>query len=78
MDKRKFVVDEIIDNIVVLEDMDTKEIVQEDLNNINLELHEGAILYLEDCKYSLNLDEETRRRESLRERLERLKGKNSE
>ena len=69
----KFAIDQIINDIVILENLDTKEKKEVSLNILPNTVKEGSILQYDGNSYKelKNLEEE--RRISLRERLERLK-----
>lgn len=69
----KYAVDRIIEDIVVLEDIETGELVELKKHELPNEVHEGSILVKNDTGYTLDENTEKERRESLRERLERLK-----
>ena len=65
-DNMKYAVDEIIDNIVTLEDIETKE-------KKYIDIYDGAVLIYEDDTYKLDISEETLRRKRIIEKLNRLK-----
>ena len=69
----KYAVDRIIEDIVVLENIETGELVEIKKYELPNEVHEGSILVKKDEVYTLDVNTEKERRESLRERLERLK-----
>ena len=69
----KYAVDRIEENIVVLENISSGEIVNEDIKKLPKNIKEGNILSRENDKYTLDLDTEKDRREDFRSRLERLK-----
>ena len=69
----KYAVDRIEGNIVVLENISSGEIVNEDIKKLPKNIKEGNILTRENDKYTLDLDTEKKRREDFRSRLERLK-----
>ena len=69
----KYSVDRIEDNIVVLENISTGEIIEINIDSIDFDVVEGNILVCNDGVFSLDKKEEDIRRSSLRERLERLK-----
>lgn len=69
----KYAVDRIEENIVVLENISSGEIVNEDIKKLPKNIKEGNILIKENDKYTLDLDTEKDRREDFRSRLERLK-----
>ena len=69
----KYSVDRIEDNIVVLENVSNGEIIEKNKIELPEDIHEGSILNFVDDKIVVDVEEEVDRRESLRERLERLK-----
>ncbi len=71
-----FSVDQIIDDIVILEDINTKEKREVDIDILPDNIKEGSILKYENNLYYIDLDVEQRRRSEFRERLERLKNNN--
>jgi hypothetical protein len=72
----KYAVDRIEEDIVVLENIKTGEILEVSISNLPKGIHEGSILVKDNDEFLIDLDTEKERRESLRERLERLKGNN--
>lgn len=71
--EKKYAVDEIIDDIVILENLDTKERIEENREILPENIHDGSILVYENYVYKLDYNTEMNRRKSLRERIERLK-----
>lgn len=69
----KYAVDKVEENLVVLENISTGEIINENKKILPKNIKEGSILIKEQDKYILDLDEEKKRREDFRSRLERLK-----
>lgn len=69
----KYAVDKIIDDIVVLEEITTGEIIEKKLMELPDNISEGNIVVFSNNKYVLDKDKELLRKESLRERLEKLK-----
>ena len=69
----KYAVDSIVDDIAVLEDLVTKEKKEVNLSILPEEIQEGNILVCENYEYYLDKQYEAVRRESLEEKLERLK-----
>ena len=69
----KYAVDKIIEDIVVLENVSTGEIIEKKLNELPKGVCEGSILFNENNNFFIDKDYELSRKESLRERLERLK-----
>lgn len=72
-DNMKYAVDEIIDNIVTLEDIETKEKKHIEKDVLPEDIYDGAILIYEDNTYKLDILEETLRRKRIIEKLNRLK-----
>ena len=72
-DNMKYAVDEIIDNIVTLEDIETKEKKYIEKDVLPEDIYDGAILIYEDNTYKLDISEETLRRKRIIEKLNRLK-----
>ena len=72
-DNMKYAVDEIIDNIVTLEDIETKEKKYMEKELLPEDIYDGAILIYEDDTYKLDISEETLRRKRIIEKLNRLK-----
>ncbi len=71
----KFSVDRIEEDIVVLENISTGEILEISIDEIDFSVIEGNIVVLKDGVFSLDVEVEIERRESLRERLNRLKNR---
>lgn len=69
----KYSVDKIIEGIAVLEDLQSNGIIEVELKYLPTDIHEGSILVFKDGYYQIEIEEEKNRRESLRERLDRLK-----
>lgn len=72
----KYAVDRIEEDIVVLENIKTGEILEVSISNLPKGIHEGSILVKDNDEFLIDLGTEKERRDSLRERLERLKGNN--
>ena len=69
----KYSVDRIEGDIVILDNIETNEIIQVKISDLGFDVKEGNIISIDDGKYSLDLNEEVRRKNSLRERMERLR-----
>lgn len=69
----KYAVDSIVDDIAVLEELETKEKKEVSLEMLPEEIQEGNILIHQDNEYYINREYEATRRETLEEKLERLK-----
>ena len=71
----KYSVDRIEEDIIVLENIDNREIVEVNKTELDFEVVDGNILKLVDGKFVLDQETEVSRKESLRERLNRLKNR---
>ena len=71
----KYSVDRIEEDIIVLENIDNKEIIEINKSELDFEVVDGNILRLVDGKFVLDKETEVKRKESLRERLNRLKNR---
>ena len=69
----KYVVDRIEEDIVVLENLETKEITNIKLKELDFKVREVNILSKEDNKYILDLNTEKQRKEKLRNKFNKLK-----
>ena len=71
----KYSVDRIEEDIIVLENIDNKEIIEINKSELDFEVVDGNILRLVDGKFVLDKEIDVKRKESLRERLNRLKNR---
>lgn len=71
----KYAVDRIEDNIVVIENLETREIQEIDKESLPENIKEGSILVLDNNEYKLDLNEEELRRKRIQERFNRLRRK---
>lgn len=69
----KYAVDRIVEDIAVLENISTGEIIEMNVKELPKNIHEGSIVINKDNGFIIDEDLELLRKESLRERLERLK-----
>lgn len=69
----KFSVDEIIDNVIKLENLETREIKYLEKSNIDFDVKENDILVLGDNGYYKDVKLKNDRINMLKEKLERLK-----
>ena len=72
MDKMKYSVDEIIDDVIKLEDLNSKELVYLKKEDLDFEVKENDILVLKDGKYQKDEKAKDERTKYLQEKLERL------
>lgn len=73
MDNNKFCVDEIIDDIIKLENLTTREIIYINLSELDFSVVDGDILFYKDDKYYKDDNAKKERMKMLQEKLERLK-----
>ncbi len=71
----KYSVDRIEEDIIVLENIENKEIIEINKCELDFEVVDGNILKLVDGKFELDQKVEVSRKESLRDRLNRLKNR---
>ena len=69
----KYSVDEIIDDIIKLENLETREIIYINKSDIDFDIYENDILILENNKYIKDDEIKNKRVNMLKEKLERLK-----
>ena len=69
----KYAVDQIVDEIAVIEDIETGEKKEISLELLPEEVQEGNILLYQDNEYYINKEYEAVRRQSLEEKMEELK-----
>ena len=69
----KYSVDEIIDDIIKLENLETREISYINRSDIDFDIYENDILILENNKYIKDDELKNKRVNMLKEKLERLK-----
>ena len=72
MDKMKYSVDEIIDDVIKLEDLNSKELVYLKKEDLDFDVKENDILVLKDGKYQKDEKAKDERTKYLQEKLERL------
>lgn len=69
----KYAVDRIIDNIAVIENINTLERKEIDITTLPFSIYEGSILICQNNEYKLEEDEEERRRRIILEKFRRLR-----
>lgn len=69
----KYIIDRVEDNIVVCENLETKEMIELDKSLLPENIKDGNVLLFENNEYKLDLNEEELRRQRIRERFNRLK-----
>lgn len=71
----KYIVDRIEDNIVVLENQDTKEIINIDISLLPRRIKEGNILIYKNNSYYIDKEAEIKRRKEILEKFKKLRNK---
>lgn len=74
----KYAIDRIEENIVILEDISTNEIIEVDKILLPKNISEGNIINYEDNSFYLDIETENLRRKRIAEKLNRLKGLNKD
>lgn len=69
----KYSVDRIENNVVIFQNLETREIYEEKLDRFPENIKEGDIVAFSNEKYIIDNTTIMKRKKSLRERLERLK-----
>ena len=69
----KYAVDEIIDDIAVLENIDTGDKVEVSLELLPSNIKDGSIILFVDGEYRIDLDEEILRKQRIIEKMRLLK-----
>lgn len=68
-----WIIDRIENNLAILENETTKEKKEVPLSELPPSIHEGTILMLTNNQYTLNLDEEERKRKEILKRFQNLR-----
>lgn len=69
----RYAVDEIIDDIVILEDIETGEPKEVNISLLPNNIHDGNILIYENGEYKLDIKYEIERRQLLEAKLNKIK-----
>ena len=72
----RLIVDRIINNIVVLENIETLEKMEIDIELLPFSVHEGSILIYKDDVYVMDKTEEERRRQLIEAKFRKLRNNN--
>ena len=75
---KKYVVDRIEEGLIVLEDEETKEMVEKTKDEIKIEVKEGDLLTFENDTYSLDKEGTNVRKKRIKNKFELLKSKSIE
>ena len=69
----KYSIDRIENNIAILENIDTQEIIEVDINLLPVGSKETSIIKIEDNQYILDTQEEQKRKEDIFSRFNKLR-----
>ena len=72
----KYSVDRIENDIAILENLDTREIIEVSMRELPSDIHDGVILIYDGATYKIDIDEQKSRIEMMREKMNRLKKEN--
>lgn len=72
-----YIVDKIEDDIAVLENKDTREIINVNISCLPSLIKEGSVLRYDGSKYYIDNELEMKRRKDLLDRFKRLRNKNN-
>lgn len=75
MDKMKYVVDRIENNIIILENLKDKSILEIPKDKINFLIKDGDVLYYDNNKFRLDLETKKKRIELIKEKFNKVKKK---
>ena len=75
MDKMKYVVDRIENNIIILENLKDKSILEIPEDKINFLVKDGDVLYYDNNKFRLDLETKKKRVELIKEKFNKVKKK---
>lgn len=70
----RYVVDRVVDNIVVLENMSNRDIIEVSVTDVPENIKNGNILIKQDNKFILDKETEKERRKNIREKFNKLLG----
>lgn len=69
----RYAVDQIIEDIAILENIETKEKKEVNISLLPTNIHDGSIIVYENNEYKQDIKYEIQRRETLEEKLNRIK-----
>ena len=75
MDKMKYVVDRIENNIIILENLKDKSILEIPKDKINFLIKDGDVLYYDNNKFRLDLETKKKRIELIKEKFNKVQKK---
>lgn len=72
--KMKYALDRIEEDIAILENIETGELIKISIFNLPQNIHEGTILKKENNTYLIDTKEEEKRRRKIQEKFKKLRG----
>ena len=69
----KYIIDRIEDNIAILENQETKEMIDIDINELPANIKEGNVLIYENKKYYIDVNLEEERKKNILEKFQKLR-----
>ena len=69
----KYIIDRIEDNIAILENQETKEMIDIDINELPVNIKEGNVLIYENKKYYIDVNLEQERKKNILEKFQKLR-----
>ena len=72
--KMKYALDRIEEDIAILENIETGELIKISIQHLPPNIHEGTILKKENNTYLIDTKEEEKRRRKIQEKFKKLRG----
>lgn len=69
----KYIIDRIEDNIAILENQETKEMIDININELPANIKEGNVLIYENKKYYIDVNLEQERKKNILEKFQKLR-----
>ena len=70
----KYALDRIEENIAILENIETGELIKISIQHLPLNIHEGTILKEKNNTYTIDIQEEEKRRKLIEDKFKKLRG----
>lgn len=68
----KFAIDRIEENIAICQNIETKEIIEIDVDKLPKEIKEGCVIYFDGKDYLLDEEEENKIRKRIEDKMNKL------
>lgn len=69
----KYIIDRIEDNIAILENQETKKMIDININELPANIKEGNVLIYDNKKYYINANLEEERKKNILEKFQKLR-----